>query len=101
MAPTLHPDPDQHPFNVDFYAVNVVAFVTLNAWLSYLQWKQQTREARRSKEIAGGVRPDSSPARDASYTLLKKKFLPVYLLVFGADWLQVRLPLVCSCRRRD
>ena len=74
---------------MDFYSVNVVAFVALNAALSYLQWKQQNGRANKSKEMTGGVGAESILAADAENMLFKKRFLPVYLLVFGADWLQV------------
>ena len=66
---------------MDFYSVNVVAFVALNAALSYLQWRRQKSGASLSQEKAGGV--------GTEYAQFKSRFLPVYLLVFGADWLQV------------
>jgi hypothetical protein len=75
---------------MDFYSVNVVALGALNAALSYLQWKKQDGRAIRSKEMAGGVGAESILAANAVNTHFKKRFLPVYLLVFGADWLQVR-----------
>ena len=74
---------------MDFYSVNVVALVALNAALSYRQWKQQNGRANRSKEMAGGRGAESILAAEAVNMQFKKRFLPVYLLVFGADWLQV------------
>lgn len=69
--------------------MNVVGFVAVNAAVSYLQSKQQNEKANKSKEMAGGVGADSILAADAVTVQFKKRFLPVYLLVFGADWLQV------------
>ena len=74
---------------MNYYAANVVGLATLNAVLSYFQWTQQEKRVNNSKAIDSGVEAESSPLEDARYTLFKRKFLPVYLLVFGADWLQV------------
>lgn len=64
---------------LDFYTVNVIALVALNAGLLYFQWTQQ-----KSRTINNAN--DSTGSR---YTTFKNRFLAVYLLVFGADWLQV------------
>lgn len=81
--PPSCPPPPEHSLNMDFYSVNVVAFVMLDAALSYLQWKQHNVRANKSKEVAGAGWAESM------LSLFKKRFLPVYLLVSGADWLQV------------
>ena len=73
-----------------FYATNVVALVMLNAVLSYLQWNQQSQREHRPKVTSTDVQADSVSLADTRYALFKKKFLLVYLLVFSADWLQVR-----------
>ena len=64
---------------LDFYAVNVIALVTLNAGLSYFRWTQQ-----KSRTIN-----NANDSTDTKYPAFKNRFLAVYLLVFGADWLQV------------
>lgn len=83
MAPTLNHD--KSTVNLDFYTVNVMALTTLNAGLSYLQQKRQKKKA----DISSGVQPNSIQPGDAGYEVFKKRFLQVYLCVFGADWLQV------------
>ncbi|KXL49471.1 hypothetical protein M433DRAFT_159952 [Acidomyces richmondensis BFW] len=82
MAPTLNHD--KSTVNLDFYTVNVMALTTLNAGLSYLQQKRQKKKA----DISSGVQPNSIQPGDAGYEVFKKRFLQVYLCVFGADWLQ-------------
>ncbi|KAL3418756.1 major facilitator superfamily domain containing protein 5 [Phlyctema vagabunda] len=72
---------------MDFYSANVVAFVALNAVLSYRQYKKSGNVIQ-TKEMAGGVGTESMLAAQAVNSQFKKRFLPVYLLVFGADWLQ-------------
>lgn len=73
---------------MDFYSANVVVFVVVNAALSFRQWRQDGR-AGMHKEMAGGEGHESILAAEAVNRQFKKRFLPVYLLVFGADWLQV------------
>lgn len=81
--------PHEHFLSMDFYSANVVALVALNAALSYRQWKQQNGRANRPKETTGGRGAESILAAEAVNMQFKKRFLPVYLLAFGADWLQV------------
>lgn len=76
-------------FNMDFYSAQVLFFVTINAGLSYRQYKQPDGRSKTSKEMAGGNSAESIAAAKAVNWHFKIKFLPVYLLVFGADWLQV------------
>ena len=75
---------------MDFYSTNVVVFVALNTALSYRQWRQQDGE--NGKKVAGEGEPGEAGAMVAAQAVnkqFKRRFLPVYLLVFGADWLQV------------
>lgn len=74
---------------MDFYSANVIFFVAVNAGLSYRQYKQQDGKSKIHKEAANGGSVESVAASDAANWHFKMKFLPVYLLVFGADWLQV------------
>jgi hypothetical protein len=71
---------------MDFYNANVVAFVALDVALSYRQWKQQNA---RANGMACGGEAEPILAAEAANKRLKRRFLPVYLLVCGADWLQV------------
>ena len=73
---------------MEFYRSNVVALGTLIACLSYRQYKQDGK-ANRSKELAGGYTEESRLTAEAINTQFKRRFFPVYLLVVGADWLQV------------
>jgi hypothetical protein len=72
---------------MDFYSSNVLAFVAINAALLFRQWKQQN--ATTSNKIAGEGDSGAVLAAQAVNWQFKRRFLPVYLLVFGADWLQV------------
>ena len=67
--------------SMDFYSANVVGLIALNVVLSYNQWKRQIVGASSSGEKSNAAGPE--------YKQFKWSFLPVYLLVFGADWLQV------------
>jgi len=73
---------------MDFYQSNVVALVALNLCLAYRQYRQD-RKTKKSQNRAAGTGADSIVAPEAVTSQFKRKFLPVYLLVFSADWLQV------------
>lgn len=74
---------------MDFYTLNVLALVTVNATLYYLHYKSRNERMNVTKQLAGGIGSESIFAADAVKKSFNKRFLPVYLLVFGADWLQV------------
>ena len=73
---------------MNFYQYNIVAFVLLNTFLVYRQRRREGR-ARASSETNGKEDWEKTLAAEAVNWQFKKRFLPVYLLVFGADWLQV------------
>ncbi|TVY37582.1 Molybdate-anion transporter, partial [Lachnellula cervina] len=72
-----------------FYEYNVVVFVTINAGIVYLQHRRDRKAAaaKSQGQDAEGARATIT-AGDAVIWQFKKKFLPVYLLAFGSDWLQ-------------
>lgn len=73
---------------MDFYQSNFAVFVLLNVVLLYREYKQGTEATvEEEKEINPRKQVESNDRE-----LLKKfkwRFLPIYLLVNGADWLQV------------
>jgi hypothetical protein len=73
---------------MDFYKGNFAAFALLNAILAFREYRQvETREEKddESRLEAEGTR--------VVLDKFKWNFIPIYLLVNGADWLQVRNPL--------
>ncbi|TVY17096.1 Molybdate-anion transporter [Lachnellula arida] len=74
---------------MEFYGYNVVGFVIVIAGIVYLQYRRDRKAA-----AAKSQGQDCEAARatitagDAVIWQFKKKFLPVYLLAFGSDWLQ-------------
>lgn len=79
-----------------FYEYNVVVFVTINAGIVYLQHRRDRKAAaaKSQGQDAEGARATIT-AGDAVIWQFKKKFLPVYLLAFGSDWLQVCCIVLC------
>lgn len=82
------------PFgDMDFYTVNFLFFLLLNVSLSYIQWNKghgflgEWSDSVPTKKVES----HEATATHATVSEFKKKFLLVYLLVFAADWLQVRL----------
>ena len=75
-----------HLLNMDFYVANAVVFATLNVAFSYRQLEQNAK-ASRSKQMVSGGEAESISAAKAVVLHFKKKLLPVYLLISGADWL--------------
>lgn len=70
---------------MEFYQANFIAFVFINILLAYREYRQ---EAAVEYEKDGQKRVQSNDSKE----LLRKfklRFLPIYLLVNGADWLQV------------
>jgi hypothetical protein len=80
------------PFNIsamDFYKGNFAAFALLNAILAFREYRQV--EAPQEKD------DESRLEAEGTRVVLDKfkwNFIPIYLLVNGADWLQVRNLLV-------
>src|SRR3954467_9047153 len=73
---------------MDFYLYNIIGFVLVNAFLAH---RQHLRDRRTKDSRLSGSTADREKmiVEDAVNWQFKKLFLPVYLLVSGADWLQV------------
>ena len=74
---------------MDFYKGNFAVFALVNAGLAYRDYRQveplvEVKDDDDSKSEAEGVK--------AVLSKFKWNFIPIYLLVNGADWLQVRRP---------
>jgi hypothetical protein len=74
---------------MDFYKGNFAAFALLNALLAFREYRQveplqEIKDDNDSKIEADGAR--------VVLNKFKWNFIPIYLLVNGADWLQVREP---------
>jgi hypothetical protein len=70
---------------MDFYKGNFAAFALLNAVLAFREYRQV--DARQEKD------DESKAEAEGKRVVLDKfkwNFIPIYLLVNGADWLQVR-----------
>jgi hypothetical protein len=73
-----------------FYEYNIVFFVVLNAVIAYLQHRRDGKAARaRSEGQDAEAQKAARTAGDLVIYQFKWDFLPVYLLAFGSDWLQV------------
>ncbi|KAF4628042.1 hypothetical protein G7Y89_g10112 [Cudoniella acicularis] len=71
---------------MQFYQSNFAAFAVLNALLAYREYRQEGVEP---VEIEKDPRKQvESNDHKAELKLFKWRFLPIYLLVNGADWLQ-------------
>lgn len=75
---------------MDFYSANFLFFLVVNAVLSYIQWNQGHGLFGEWKDFGSVRKAESHQATNTTVSDFKKKFLLVYLLVFAADWLQVR-----------
>ncbi|KAG0651315.1 Molybdate transporter [Hyphodiscus hymeniophilus] len=73
---------------MDFYSSNVVVFVAINLALSYRQWRYQDGKVNKTSGGSQPGEPEAILAAEAVNKQFKRRFLPVYLLVSGADWLQ-------------
>ncbi|TVY26148.1 Molybdate-anion transporter [Lachnellula hyalina] len=72
-----------------FYEYNVLVLVVVVAGTAYLQHRRGSKAAvSRSRGQDGEATRAAITAGDAVIWQFKKKFLPVYLLAFGSDWLQ-------------
>ncbi|KAL8684149.1 MAG: hypothetical protein Q9224_006570, partial [Gallowayella concinna] len=77
---------------MDFYQVNLLAFVLLNGSMAYRQYRQDKRlelSEKMQQFDSENSDPDSVDT-DTIYSAkeFKNIFFPVYVLVWGADWLQ-------------
>jgi MFS transporter, MFS domain-containing protein family, molybdate-anion transporter len=70
---------------MDFYKGNFAAFAILNAVLAFREYRQV--EARQEKDEES---KEEAEGKLAVLNKFKWNFIPIYLLVNGADWLQVR-----------
>lgn len=72
-----------------FYDYNLLVFVAAIAAVGYYQYKRDVASSH-SREVDGELGKEAVVAARVVNWQFKKRFLPVYLLVNGADWLQVR-----------
>ncbi len=75
---------------MDFYKSNLTVFALLNALLAFREYRQ-VEPIQEIKDEDGKLEAEGARA------VLKKfkwNFIPIYLLVNGADWLQVSELLV-------
>ncbi|KAI4145609.1 MAG: hypothetical protein L6R39_003751 [Caloplaca ligustica] len=79
---------------MDFYQINLVAFVLLNGSMLYRQYRRERRaelsEKMQECETEDLMGDDGSVdlSQNNSAAAFKSIFFPVYVLVWGADWLQ-------------
>jgi hypothetical protein len=80
---------------MNFYQSNFAAFVLLNAVLAYREYRQGGEIQLAEKEEINPRKLVESNDKEA-LKKFKWRFLPIYLLVNGADWLQV-----CGLAKRE
>ncbi|KAL8800249.1 MAG: hypothetical protein Q9182_005305 [Xanthomendoza sp. 2 TL-2023] len=77
---------------MDFYQINLVAFVLLNGSMAYRQYRQDCRLELSEKLQQYHTEDNNIASHDPSTVSLANRFktifFPVYVLVWGADWLQ-------------
>ena len=73
------------PVEMDFYTGNFAAFALLNAVLAFREYRQVYAR----QENGDGPKAEAEGKR-VVLDKFKWNFIPIYLLVNGADWLQVR-----------
>jgi len=71
---------------MEFYQGNFAVFALINALLAYREYRQDESVEVQKED---GQKVDVEKSREA-LKAFKLKFLPIYLLVNGANWLQVR-----------
>lgn len=74
---------------MNFYQSNFAAFVLLNAVLAYREYRQGGEEQLAEKDAETSPRKQVEGNDKQALRAFKLRFLPIYLLVNGADWLQV------------
>jgi hypothetical protein len=74
---------------MSFYDYNLFAFVCLISVVGYYQYNREAASSRSREDDDGESGKEASATAKAVNWQFKKRFLPVYLLVYGADWLQV------------
>ncbi len=72
---------------MEFYQANFAAFALLNILLAYREYRQEEVVAIDNEKDAR-KRVETNDNKEL-LKLFKWRFLPIYLLVNGADWLQV------------
>jgi len=70
---------------MEFYHANFASFALINVLLAYREYRQEL-VVECEQDAKGKVRFDDSKEVLRAF---KWRFLPIYLLVNGADWLQV------------
>lgn len=75
---------------MSFYENNLLVFIFVDLCIAYLYHRRNgTTTITKNIEEGEEVERNHFAAGEILLWQFKKKFLPVYLLVFGADWLQV------------
>ena len=77
------------------YDFSLFGFVVINSSAFFWQRRQNDQAAKREDLECVSSRISLLAARAAKWQL-KAQFFPVYLLVLGADWLQVCLAFCCD-----
>lgn len=75
-----------------FYTYNLLAFGAIDAGLEYLQWRRDRKGAAaisQGQDVEVASAKAALMAREAMIRQFKKKYMPVFVLAYGADWLQV------------
>jgi hypothetical protein len=75
---------------MEFYQANFAAFALLNILLAYREYRQEEVTSVENEKDAR-KRVESNDNKEL-LKVFKWRFLPIYLLVNGADWLQVYFP---------
>jgi hypothetical protein len=75
---------------MEFYQANFAAFALLNILLAYREYRQEEVTSVEDEKDAR-KRVESNDNKEL-LKVFKWRFLPIYLLVNGADWLQVYPP---------
>jgi len=78
---------------MEFYKSNVLGLILINASIFYLQRRRKARKSIQMTTVISEAGKEALIASDAILRQFNWRFLPVYALVFGADWLQVRKPI--------
>lgn len=73
---------------MSFYEYNIYVFVAIVAGVGYLQQKHKGNSGRSRSRYDTEL--GRSTTDSGEMWKFKKTFFPVYILVLGSDWIQVR-----------
>ena len=83
---------------MDFYHLNFAGFALFNGFLALREYRQEVNTDHLTKNAVADAEAGAKSSPDIDESTInhfKKIFYVVYVLIFGADWLQVR-PLIVS-----